>query len=80
MSRAMAVPARLALFGFAVFLLSARTPRAMEVSGTKVAARTDKVIQAIDWSSSLSAVKERAQKEKKLVFWLQLVGELDGGL
>lgn len=54
--------------------------RAVDVSGTQVAERTEKVLKSLPWASSLAEAKERAQKENKLVFWLQLVGNLDGGL
>lgn len=53
---------------------------AEHVKGSEVSARTTKVLAAIDWGNDLEAVREKAKKEKKLVFWLQLVGELDGGL
>ena len=60
--------------------LSAGWVEAEHVKGTEVSARTTKVVAAIAWGNDLEAVKEKARKEKKLVFWLQLVGELDGGL
>ena len=53
---------------------------ALEVSGPQVAERVEKVMKSIDWQESLAAAQAKAQKEKKLVFWLQLVGDLDGGL
>src|SRR5262245_32996550 len=60
--------------------LMAGTASASEVRGTQVAERTTKVTSAIAWAPSLEAALEQAKKEKKLVFWLQLVGELNGGL
>ena len=53
---------------------------ALEVTGQRVTERVEKVMKAIDWQESLAAARAKAQKEKKLVFWLQIVGELDGGL
>lgn len=53
---------------------------AEQVSGAQVAERTTRVAQKIEWSRDLEALKQRAQKEKKLVYWLQLVGDLNGGL
>jgi hypothetical protein len=54
--------------------------RAEHVNGDDVAKRVDGVMKAYKWSSSIEELKARAAKEKKLIFWLQLVGELDGGL
>ena len=50
------------------------------VGGVDVARRTMTVVDARRWSSSFDELKKRAQREKKLIFWLQLVGELGGGL
>lgn len=63
-----------------VVLGSVGALQAVEFTGTQVAERTEKVLKSIPWASSLAEAKERAQKENKLVFWLQLVGNLDGGL
>jgi len=63
-----------------LLFLPAGAIEAQNVKGTQVLERTAKVVGAIDWGNDLEAVKEKAKKEKKLVFWLQLVGELDGGL
>ena len=59
---------------------SASALPALEVSAQRVAERVEKVMKAIDWQESLAGARAKAQKEKKLVFWLQLVGDLDGGL
>lgn len=66
------------LGGLAVF--ASFNALSAEVTGTQVADRVDRVMKAYDWQESLAAAKEKAQREKKLVFWLQLVGELNGGL
>lgn len=50
------------------------------VSGVKVSANTREVLHEVTWSRDLADAKARAGKEKKLVFWMQVVGELDGGL
>ena len=54
--------------------------QAQTVGGAEVEKRTTVVLQKGNWSSTFDAVKMRAEKEGKLIFWLQLVGELDGGL
>ena len=72
---------RIGLLGVLLFLFFfAGSVHAEHVKGSQVSARTTKVVSAIDWGNDLQAVREKAGKEKKLVFWLQLVGELDGGL
>lgn len=68
---------------FAVSLgVSVFSPRlqAQSISGDKVKTNTEQVVEKLRWSPSLGELKERAAKERKLIFWLQLVGELDGGL
>ena len=50
------------------------------MSGSKVVERTDKVLSAIPWAKDLDEALARAAKEKKLVFHVQIVGDLQGGL
>jgi hypothetical protein len=50
------------------------------VSGVTVSQRAANVMEAIDWAPDLKTAQEKATEQKKLVFWLQLVGDLDGGL
>ncbi len=50
------------------------------VKGDEVLKRTTTVVQEEQWSQSLDALMARAKAEKKLIFWLQLVGDLGGGL
>ena len=50
------------------------------VSGTKVVERTGKVMTAIPWAKDLDDALSRAAREKKLVFHVQIVGDLQGGL
>lgn len=47
---------------------------------SKVKKNVTKTLKQIDWKTSLEEVKEEAQKKKKMIFWMQIVGELDGGL
>lgn len=60
--------------------LPASAARSETVTATQVAERTNKVLEAFDWTNDLDLLKEKARKEKKLVFWLQIVGDLNGGL
>jgi hypothetical protein len=51
------------------------------VSGRTVEKNTRKVVQGIPWQeASLSGLKEMAKSQNKMIFWVQLVGDLDGGL
>ena len=50
------------------------------VKGGDVLKRTTTVVQEEQWSGSLDALMARAKAEKKLIFWMQLVGDLGGGL
>lgn len=50
------------------------------VKGDEVLKRTTTVVQKEQWSDSLDGLMTRAKAEKKLIFWLQLVGDLGGKL
>ncbi len=50
------------------------------VKGDEVLKRTTTVLAKRQWTDSLDALMARAKTEKKLIFWLQLVGDLGGGL
>lgn len=50
------------------------------VKGEEVLKRTTTVVEEEQWSDSLEALMARAKAEKKLIFWLQLVGDLGGKL
>ncbi len=50
------------------------------VSGKKVEKSVSKVMSTLHWKRSLEDVKEIAKKSGKMIFWLQIVGDLDGGL
>jgi len=68
----------MAILFVSLFVVS--VARAEMVKGPQVAERTTKVLTKIDWTHDLSTLLEKAKQEKKLAFWLQLVGDLDGGL
>jgi len=72
---------RYLLLGVLLLSFSARVAAAeISITGVTVAKRAAKVMEAIDWAADLKTAQEKAKEEKKLVFWLQLVGNLDGGL
>jgi hypothetical protein len=39
--------------------------------------KVDTVVKAVDWENSLDALKARAAKSRKPIFWLNIVGQLD---
>lgn len=70
-----------AILILSVFVFLTASPlTALEIPGEKVKANTDRVLSSIRWSTNLESLRSRALSEKKLIFWLQLVGNLDGGL
>lgn len=50
------------------------------ISGTAVEKRVMQMMQGIDWYASFDDAVAAAAEEAKPVFWVQLVGNLDGGL
>lgn len=50
-----------------------------QISGKTVAKRIDQLSQ-LDWKRDWKLVKQMAHESKRLAIWLQVVGELDGGL
>lgn len=44
------------------------------------AQRVRTLLRSVEWSNSLTALQTRAEREGKLVLWIQLVGKLDDGL
>ena len=70
----------LCAFLFFATTLSAQDVVPVSVSGQQVEKNVRKVMTTYDWGESLVGLKAQAQREKKLIFWLQMVGALDGGL
>ena len=50
------------------------------IKGKTVAKRTEKVVEGIEWRTSLADVKEAAAQSGKMIFWLHVVGNLQDGL
>ena len=50
------------------------------VKGEQVKLNVDKMMSKINWSNDFSELKKKAQAEKKMIFWVDIVGEIDGGL
>lgn len=54
--------------------------QAQAIQGKVVAERTKRLMTSIAWVGSRSALAKAAKASGKMQFWLQVVGELDGGL
>ena len=50
------------------------------VTGEQVKLNVDKMMSKIDWSKDFNELKKKAQAQKKMIFWVDIVGDLDGGL
>jgi len=60
--------------------VSAQNIATKYVSGEQVKKNTEKVMSKIQWINDLDELKAEAQKQNKLIFWMQIVGDLDSGL
>lgn len=61
----------------------ARTPQMHThkvMRGEQVQQRTKRLMKSIAWIGSRTELGVAARKQNKLQFWLQVVGELGGGL
>ena len=57
------------------------TPRSIpKFGGTEVAQRVETMLSGIRWHGDFEEAMARAAEEGKPLFWLQVVGKLDGGL
>ena len=75
---------KLTVAAFAV-LLTTGALQAQNVSyktwtGEQVKSNVDKMMSKINWSNNFEELKKKAQAEKKMIFWVDIVGALDGGL
>lgn len=57
------------------------TPRSIpKFSGTEVSQRVERMISGVNWHGDFDQAMAKAAEEGKPLFWLQVVGKLDGGL
>lgn len=57
------------------------TPRSIpKFKGTEVAKRVDQMLSGVTWHGNFDDAMASAAEEGKPLFWLQMVGKLDGGL
>ena len=50
------------------------------VTGEQVQLNVDKMMSKINWSKDFNELKKKAQAERKMIFWVDIVGDIDGGL
>ena len=50
------------------------------VTGEQVQLNVDKMMSKIDWSKDFNELKKKAQAERKMIFWVDIVGDINGGL
>lgn len=50
------------------------------VTGGQVKLNVDKMMSKIDWSKDFNELKKKAQAQKKMIFWVDIVGDINGGL
>lgn len=58
----------------------AQDVQARPMGAEQVRTRVAALMRSIVWSRSLAAAADLAVKKRKMVFWMHVVGELDGGL
>ena len=50
------------------------------VTGEQVQLTVDKMMSKINWNKDFNELKKKAQAERKMIFWVDIVGDIDGGL
>ena len=66
------------LLGFCLVVPVASAAPEPRIPSEVVQKQVTKLTTQINWLSSLDEAKEKARKEKKLIFWLHALGDLDG--
>ena len=55
-----------------------QTPKSKVVSGVEVQKKVTRLTNLVHWHSDLEEAKKIARQEKKGIFWLHALGDLDG--
>tara|TARA_B100000749_G_scaffold261013_1_gene232900 strand:- start:358 stop:594 length:237 start_codon:yes stop_codon:yes gene_type:complete len=50
------------------------------VTGEQVQLNVDKMMSKINWNKDFNELKKKAQAERKMIFWVDIVGDINGGL
>jgi len=74
---------KVALAAAAMILLAAQCSPAMAkqariVPGDVVLDRTEQLTSEIPWNSNLAQAEAQAKKQGKMIFWLQMLGDIRG--
>lgn len=69
-------------FFLSFLLISGQAQEFKQLHGKAVQKNVKQILKQISWKAdaSFKDLKEEAQAQKKMIFWLQLVGKLDDGL
>jgi hypothetical protein len=49
------------------------------VPGTEASSRVSELTREITWNHSLGQAESTAKKENKMIFWVQMLGDIAGG-
>ena len=75
---------KLAVATFAVLLttgaLQAQNVAYRTYTGEQVKQNVDKMMSKINWNKNFDELKQKAQAERKMIFWVDIVGDINGGL
>ena len=58
----------------------AQAQTAERVDGKTAEKRIQSVVAGLSWDRSLDDLRSEAARSGKMIFWVQVVGDLDGGL
>ena len=56
----------------------ARAYRGLRLSGRRLSKAVKGVIRELDWQDDLGTAQQAAQRDEKLILWIQALGDLDG--
>lgn len=61
-----------------IWLLSGTGYCQKVVAGSEASRNAQKLVTKIHWTQSLDEAKLQAQKEGKMIFWMHMLGSLEG--
>lgn len=69
----------LALTALSAFLLSPTTVQAQELMNGQIAKQNVQTLTSqVQWNTSLSSAENQAAREGKMVFWMHMLGTING--
>ena len=66
------------MVGLALVIVAGAARADRFVPGDEAKASSSKLTSEIHWYTSLDAAKAAAQKQHKMIFWMHMLGTLDG--